>query len=223
MADVTKGRGNRAIQELEKLLEIPDDNLVKWRSLKKVIKAVLRNAIIQGNNIKVTDTPDGQTVSALISDPGHPFKITNAIDGIGAPGAIFQPGTVEGLMPTIGGVAIDFNPAPVLSVSTDESPFFEMDIEPLVSNYGTDTVPNWRIVGGNVTAVRIIADTVPAGTPATVDRETGSTDAGVYYRRIGSQSAGLWSNAIRYSIDVSMCDDGGDLTGEGVISLGLSG
>jgi hypothetical protein len=194
--------------------------LVKGSTLLALAK---RGQILAGPGVRITEKTEGWMIEFDAQEIGHPFKIKSAMTSGGSPGIKFQLGTVEGLVPTISGTGIDATPSPVLPISGGSAPFFEMDVEPLVSNYGTESVPNWRIVGGNVTAVRIIASTAPTGTAATVDRTTGTTSDGVYYRRIGSQVDGIWSNAIRYSIDVSMCDDGSEGTGEGIMSVGLSG
>jgi hypothetical protein len=194
--------------------------LVKGSTLQALAK---RGLPIAGPGVRITEKTEGWLIEFDVTEVGHPFKIKSAMTSGGGAGIKFQLGTVEGIVPTVGGTGIDTTPSPVLAISGGNSPFFELHVEPYAANYGTEAVPNWRIVGCYVTSVPIIASTSPTGTPATVDRETGSVSNGIYYRRIGSQVDSIWSNAIRYSIDISMCDDGSEGTGEGVISVGFSG
>lgn len=147
---------------------------------------------------------------------GYPWKLT---PGTTAGDHYIQYAEVNGIEPSLGAGMLGDDPRPQLTIGSGEDPFVKLSIEPIVFNKGTVANPKWWITGSTVTAVEVLADTTPTGTPATVDRDTGTTTDGEYYRRISVLQEGRWNNSLRASLQVKLCDDG---EGNGELSTGVA-
>lgn len=157
-----------------------------------------------------------------VGEGGHPFKVSPGSDSTHI---AIQFGTVSGavddVIPTIGGVSMAHDPAPECAASSGDLPYIKFNMTPVPENRGTVGSPDWWISGGFCTTSTIAAvATAPVGSAATIDRMTGDVTDGEYYRLIASISDGKWSNGLRYSLQVTLCDDG---EGNGNISFGVSG
>lgn len=79
MGDVVPGRPVKQTDEVTRLLDTPDEYLVSWKSMKLLIKHVLKNVPKQGENIVLKFHDDGVQISAqdaLESD--FPLKVSVA-------------------------------------------------------------------------------------------------------------------------------------------------
>ena len=79
MADVVPGRPVKQTDEVTRLLDTPDEYLVSWKSMKLLIKHVLKNVPKQGENIVLKFHDDGVQISAQVAiEADFPLKVSVA-------------------------------------------------------------------------------------------------------------------------------------------------
>jgi hypothetical protein len=196
---------------------------IKGKTLNALLRVVRESRFLGGPGINTRQTHDGVEASIESAASASACEFAFKVRKSKTTGKVtVGDGTLAGITPNMGGIALNQYPPPEISLADGASLFFKIAVKPNASNFGTQAHPRYGASGGSVTSVDVIASTNdPLGNDASVNIQSGAKQNGIYYRRIitwhGSESC---SQPLKGSLSAVCCGNG-DSDGQSLLRLTL--
>lgn len=186
-------------------------SLVRHKTLARLLAPLYRSLGISADGFDLMETAGGIHLrnSAIASPATFPFKL---VAGAGSDESHVQltilPGTVSGIMPTLGGIDLDDGTPPSIDLSTSGTFKIYLEINATLTATTEGYVVAWTIDSVTVE----YASTIPADDPT-----------GIYRRHIGTLVDGIiTAQPVQNSLEATLIDNG-TASEQAIIALGLSG
>ncbi len=184
--------------------------LVMHKTLEKLLKPLYKAIGISTDGLDVMETANGIHLRALASrGDSFPFQArVTQVEDESTVSVIIAPGTVSGLMPTLGGTDLDDGTPPVLTIANTGTFKIYLEINATLTPTTENYVVSWTIDSVTVESDSSIPDDLLTGT---------------YRRHIATIVDGvLTAQVVQNSLEVTLLDDG-TATAQALIAVGLSG